>query len=282
MRTILWALMVTGLLATQAHATVVWDEGFEYTSNLTMVIPTGPWDSSCPNTNVGTSDPVTTNPHSGSRALRLTYPPPDSEGGCSKNRNHPATDVLYQRWWMYVSPGWLGIPDIGTKIIANGPTGLYPSIWWSMGTYNSATNPLVFGGFPQGIYVSPGVYTTINVTGGTIPRGVYTCMETEVRFNTPGQPNGVLRAWINNNQVINRTDINWRGPVAGQICPGCGTNSPTAQMNTMQFYRQHGNGFIDYDDYAISRDARIGCSGTGPITPGDTTPPATPNNFRVL
>ena len=263
------------LWAVPVYATIDWDDSFEYTSNLTMVVPTGPYDSSCPNTHVGVSDPVTGNPHSGLRSLHLTYPPPDSEGGCSKNRGHTATDVLYQRWWMYVSPGWLGIPDIATKIISNGPSSLYPSIWWTMTAFGSASAPLTFGGTPQGIYVSPDVYTTVNVYGGTIPRGVYTCVETEMRFNTPGIPNGVLRAWINNTQVINQTNVNWRGPVLAPVCLGCGNNSPTAQMQTMAFYRQHGNGFIDYDDYAISRDARIGCSGTP--QPPDTTPPTTPS-----
>lgn len=268
---VLWAMPV--------YAFTDWDEGFEYTSNITMQVPNGPWISQCDPTNVGTSDPVTTNPHSGSRALRLTYPPPTSKGGCKKERSFLATTILYQRWWMYVSPGWLGIPDIGTKIIAVSSTASYPSVWWSFGTYNSATNPLVFGAALQGIStVSGTVQEFLGVNGGTIPRGAYTCVETEQRYNTPGMPNGVVRAWINGSQVLSRTDIVWRGTVETPICPGCGTNSPTAQMSSMQFYRQEGNGFIDYDDYAISRNERIGC-GSSPPPPPDTTPPNAPTNL---
>lgn len=280
MRNVSFILVIVISSVSSAYAVVDFDESFEYTSNLTMVIPVGPWDSSCPPNHVGVSDPVLGNPHSGSRSLHLTYPPPDSEGGCSKNRDHTPTDVLYQRWWMYVSSGFLGYPDVGTKLIANGPSGLYPSMWWLATTYGSGSAPMIFGVATQGTYSSPGVYPSPLLNGGTIPRGVYTCVETEIRFNTPGLPNGVVRAWINGVLVISNTSFNWRGPVLAPVCPGCASNSPTAQMNTMQFYRQHGNGFIDYDDYAISRDARIGCV-VGGITPPDPVVPRAPSGFRI-
>ena len=38
-------------------------------------------------------------------------------------------------------------------------------------------------------------------------------------------------------------------------------------------------GIIYYDDYAVSRDARIGCNGSPALS--DTTPPATPSGFTA-
>jgi hypothetical protein len=55
-------------------------DGFEYANNQAMV---GPWDSSCELSpyGAGVMDVSSTQAHSGSTSLKLTFPSPDSEGG---------------------------------------------------------------------------------------------------------------------------------------------------------------------------------------------------------
>jgi hypothetical protein len=44
-----------------------------------------------------------------------------------------------------------------------------------------------------------------------IETGKWTCIEGELKVNTPGSRNGVLRGWIDGNQVFEKTDVYLRG-----------------------------------------------------------------------
>ncbi|MDE3051846.1 MAG: hypothetical protein KGJ48_18335, partial [Nitrospirota bacterium] len=96
----------------------------------------------------------------------------------------------------------------------------------------------------------------------------WACLEYRITMNMPGLANGILQTWVNGAAGMNVTNGQWRGTALN------GINGPSSNIQTTQFYVQHGWGTIYYDDYAVSRDARIGCSGSAPTA--DTTPPAPP------
>ncbi len=103
----------------------------------------------------------------------------------------------------------------------------------------------------------------------------WACLEAEVRMNTPGVSNGVVRQWVNNTLGTNSTSLFLRGATDD----GQG-NGPNSHISAISTYRQHGVGTIYYDDYAASRDARIGCgSAPLPLPPVDTQAPTAPTGL---
>jgi hypothetical protein len=80
-------------------------------------------------------------------------------------------------------------------------------------------------------------------------------------MSTPGLADGVIQQWINGVQTMDVTNQRMRGVTLTR------QNSPTAQFHFVRLYTQHGVGTIYYDDYAVSRDARIGPLESATIAP---------------
>jgi hypothetical protein len=75
------------------------------------------------------------------------------------------------------------------------------------------------------------------VSGGTIPLSEWACLEYRVSMNTPGVANGVITAWINDVEVVNRSDLLLRGASdSGNF------NTPSSNIALITTYRQHGHG----------------------------------------
>ena len=250
------------VLAMSSHASVDWDEGFEYADNAAFI---SRYDSRCTATSmVGTMEISSARVHAGAKSIRMIYPPPDSEGGCNFNRNLTApSNTIYSRFWIFLD-NFTPHP-VGTKITSQGPYGLYPSVWWNIMS-NNAWNAVV-----QGIILDNGTRDSVNIYGGTIPANTWACIETQLTMSDPGVDNGIVRAWLNGaaTPMMNKTNQRMRAATLNQ------SNSPSAQFVVTSFYRQHGVGTIYYDDYAVSRDARIGCGSTPP-PPTDTQAPTVP------
>ncbi len=225
-------------------------DGFEYANNQAMV---GPWDSSCELSpyGAGVMDVSSTQAHSGSTSLKLTFPSPDSEGGCFMNRYLSApTDHFYMRVWVFLD-NFANKTGVPTKMWQAGKQGSYPNFWGAIPS----------GGTQWGVAVTNSFGFVGMVSGGTIPLSEWACLEYRVSMNTPGVANGVITAWINDVEVVNRSDLLLRGASdSGNF------NTPSSNIALITTYRQHGHGigegttgYIYYDDYAASRAARIGC-----------------------
>ena len=261
------SLVVTAalsLLPISAHATVDWTEGFEYADDTAFGKV---WAYSC----LGNPGISTSRPHSGSKSAKLVYKGvagvDPGAGGCFMDRYLPAkSDTLYTRFYMYMEN--FTVNSTGTKVEFSGQEGAYPSFWWSF--LNGNTN-LAVG--VQGIILDNGTQSTVNVSGGIVPQNQWVCVELRITMSSPGVDNGILQQWINGTQTLNKTNQRMRAATLNQL------NSPTAQFQLVRIYTQHGWGTIYYDDYAVSRDARIGCSGSVPA--GDTTPPAPPTGMVI-
>ena len=171
------------------------------------------------------------------------------------------SDTIYMRIYTYMENF---TPDsTGTKMVQAGQSGSYPNFWWEMH----------FGVPNFDMSVTSTVPTSFNIGGGPIPQNQWVCLEGRITMNTPGVANGIIQSWVNGTQQINRTNLLLRNAVLNQ------KNGPNSRLQFVQLYTQHGRGIIYYDNFAVSRDARIGCSGSAPAS--DATPPAIPSGILV-
>src|SRR5262245_22998568 len=92
--------------------------------------------------------------------------------------------------------------------------------WSARGSFNVAPapgNPLA-GRIPIGSYVyhadMPGDYGDIWIWvdgyGGELAKDRWYCLEQYVKLNTPGQKDGVLRAWVDGRLAFEKTDVRYR------------------------------------------------------------------------
>lgn len=245
------------------HATVDWQDGFEYANDAALGTV---WTYSC----LGNPGVSSLRPFSGSKSLRLVYTghvgPDPGAGGCFIDRNlNGPSETLYTRIMVYAE-NFTYDQSVGTKLQHSGEHCCYPSFWWNM-PFGSGNLGLSI----QGIILDNGAIDTVQVNGGgNIPQNQWVCMETRITMSTPGVDNGIVQSWINGVQGINITNQRLRAAMLNQ------KNNPTAAFRLVRLYTQHGRGVIYYDDFAVSRDARIGCTG---FPPGDIQAPRAPSNF---
>jgi hypothetical protein len=255
-------LCVGWTMPTPAHATIDWEETFEYADPATMWAI---WDESCQH-NPALS---TLRPYRGLKSIRLVFTGKvavdPGAGGCFMHRYLSApSDTLYARWYMYMDNFTV---DAGhTKMTLHGQAAKQPSVWWAMYWGGSVMSATV-----QGIIRDDGVGDSVQVyANAPIPHDQWVCMETRLTMSTPGVDNGIVQAWINGTSVINKT--NQRMRAATHIA----NNYPDTQFKLISLYVQNGRGVIYYDDYAVSRDARIGCTAS---PSGDRQAPRAPSDF---
>lgn len=235
----MFSLVVTAifsLVPISSHATVDWNDGFEYANDASLATV---WDASC----LGNPGVSTDRAFSGSKSLRLSYRGQvgvdPGAGGCYMNRYLPAlTDTLYIRIYTYLAN--FTVSASGTKMVQIGQSCCYPNFWWEM----------LFGASNFSMAVTSVVPTSFNLYGGAIPQNQWVCLEGRITMNTPGVANGIIQSWVNGVQQINRADLLLRNAVLTQ------SNGPNSKLHSLQLYTQHGLGTIYYDDFAVSRDAR--------------------------
>ena len=244
-----------------AHATIDWEDSFEYANSQALY---SAWSASCPYTSANPAI-STDRAFSGSKSVKLTYNGTvgvdPGAGGCFIDRYLNAlSDTLYMRVYMWIDPAFQ-VNYVGTKMINIAHDGHRPNFWWEM----------LFSQTTLSVVVSSLTPPAFNVYGNAIPRGQWACLEGQFTMNTPGVPNGIIRTWVNGAAQINRTDLLLRNATT------IDDSGPTSQIHFVRIYTQHGVGLLYYDDFAVSRNARIGCTGS---PAGDIQAPRAPSNLR--
>ena len=267
------ATAVSSLLPISSYATVDWTEGFEYTSKSAQEAV---WPSSCPNS-LTLLYSSTERPRTGSRSLKMEYtghqasrgqPATSGYQSCYMTRNFNApSETVFTRWYMYMEN--FTLDNTSTKVTRVEMEGVQPGIWWVFMFGNPRLTAAV-----EGIVNNAGQIATETVYGGTIPQNQWVCVETQLTMSTPGVDDGILRQWINGAETLNKTNQRMRSAV--QV----GNNGPDGKFQRIKIYIQDGMGTIYLDDYAVSRDARIGCSNSG-STASDTTRPSPPQRLVI-
>ncbi|MBX9659751.1 MAG: hypothetical protein K2X00_14375 [Nitrospiraceae bacterium] len=239
---------VLSLLPVSSHAAVFWDDEMEpgNTGYGTVMPTTGGFDN--------------TVKFSGAASLREDFNG-TTQGGF-EDRTLPATDDLWSRFYIRLSPGFVVANQ--TKIMRNDTnTGLMH--WWGM----------LFGG--RSVTVQLQNYPTNgdtvnfypNVGDGILTDNQWICIETRIKNNTVGQADGIVEAYKNGALFMYHAGLEIRKASQG---------TQNAQFVSNRMYRQAGTGSIWYDRVALG-NTRIGCLGSAPTN--DTIPPASPNGLIV-
>jgi hypothetical protein len=201
---------------------------------------------------------------SGNKALKITFNVDEDYGGAEIDLIE--ADHIYTRYYDYYNTDF-DFP-YGMKIHRIRSFNEILQI-------NNFDSTLLIAGRPsQGEFNYSGINDTAELTYGsnggqvdwgsavvplTLTRNRWYCMEAEMKLNTPGQANGVTRAWIDGNLVIERTNLNIRGTNTGKINAilfGGWYSNQAAGNNP---YRNPDVSSVRYiDDIAVST-TRIGC-----------------------
>jgi len=217
-----------------SNATVFWEDGFE-PGNTGYAI-------------VGGMSYSTSPVYSGTYSLKEHFLGGSVQSGGYSDRYFPyATEDLWSRFYLYLNN--FTVNETQTKLMLQGSECCYPSFWWGM----------IFGQAVLSVQVQgiKGGSETMNLSGPSIPQNRWACVETHIKMNSPGVPNGVVEAWIDGGQGLARYDLLMRDASAS------GKNSPTANFTFNRLYVQHGTGDLYLDNLAFG-DQRIGCSGLPP------------------
>lgn len=275
MRNVLFAgiaVLLMGLVsASHAQAAIFYDDDFESTL-ASKGWDTGSCNPSDPNPAVNFPDgcnPKRTNtsPHTGSFSLQGTYTGLDS-GAWIDHTFQPVTEVYHRFYYQtrnfaYNSPG--------TKNFATSDGMHYPNFW--INHYEASRQFSVYmqlGFDNQAPCTGPNqdcIYTTnMNASSASIPDNQWFCVEDHVKFNTPGQANGVIEMWINGIQTMG-----YYNRVLVSTTPDCNScASSNSGFNFNRIFVQHGVGTMFYDNFAVGT-TRIGCSGSQQAAPAAPT-----------
>jgi hypothetical protein len=146
-------------------------------------------------------------------------------------------EEVYMRYYLRVSPEWLISPDSG-KLPGFG--GTYGRAAWGGRAWDGRQGWSARGAFmlppgpehpayrhlPLASYVyhseSAASYGDMMVWGGSrgaafIEADRWYCVEQYIKLNTPGKPDGVLRAWVDGKPVFERRDLRLRDTPALRV-----------------------------------------------------------------
>lgn len=272
MRNWLFALVLIFALPTLTEAATFWEETFENNLLPNWILSDGCTQQGGCNASIQTDQAF-----SGTRSLRSTYDYSTCgnyllHNGCGNyyDRAHTSTDEVYTRVWMrfqnettWAMKHWYHMQDPRQ----------YPEVYFvnrpgdnrmiaEANVVNEICSETGFGPYDSCQY-------TQNITSVGFQMNQWYCVETHVKMNTPGQPNGILEMWINGTQTMGYYTRNWRGPNA--VNGPNSNNFANTQFSFARQYTQHGSGTRWMDSFAVG-NTRIGCTGGG--SGGDTIPPS--------
>ncbi|WP_152418919.1 polysaccharide lyase [Natronorubrum sulfidifaciens] len=162
-----------------------------------------------------------TSPDSSGTALRTTIHGGDHVGGHGYIEMDRVIgyrpDELHQRYWVYFgenaypsddckAPGFSGDPNrnLSGTTEPNGYNG-----WSARGSYHATS-----GGVEPGYYVyhadQSSWWGTYDRWGVTLQRGRWYQIDQYIDLNTPGRNDGVLKGWVDGEEVYSRSNWRWR------------------------------------------------------------------------
>lgn len=244
-------LLITSL---PAHASTFFNESFEFADNAAWLAPGTGWvSSSCTVAeHAGIMEISSARSFRGTKSLKFTYIGLNPIKTCFLDRFYTRVSEIYTRRYIFLDNFHGTTPPTKQHFIGSST---YVNFWPTLeGTNNVHRLNMQGSALP---------YSEQNPIFGSIPSGRWVCSEFRIKMNTPGVPNGVIEEWMDGVLRFSRSDML------------INSATHTSSFNMTRLYRQHGNGVIYVDEYAIGT-TRIGCLGA-PVS--DTTPPVAPSNF---
>jgi len=198
--------------------------------------------------------------HSGGRSLELEYLP-DSARASYMYRPFPAQDRVYVRWYQRWSAGFLWGPSSSALVALRPYSGypqFYPFIVSSDGQMAVQAQVLA-----DRNWNSENFFQNVGPPVAFQPDRWY-CIEVSVTLNTPGLPDGVLAAWIDDEPKLLYAGRQFRGLDSSDPAPS------TARIQALMIAGQYGQSALPHpqsswqDDHAASTE-RIGCQSSPAI-----------------
>jgi hypothetical protein len=208
---------------------------------------------------------------SGTKSVKATFV--NALGGIdnpSIYRYFPLSDHIFARFVTIQSPAFqICAVNSSTKMVrlTASAGGFYPVV--SIGMVSNRYAVGVEGSWSLGSFL---------IQGGPVPSSTsWDQVELEIKLNTPGVADGLIRAWVNGVLWAERLNLQLRGPTPTSINSQGILNSSNFKYDTFQWFVQCGLGTKHMDRMAVG-NTRIGLA-TGQ-TSSDTTPPAIPSGIR--
>ena len=280
-------LMFTFTIPSPSHAAIFFDSDFETcTASTGNDFPCEGWDDSG-NERIGIPPNIQSGlaviqssvaAFTGTKGVRGIHDNKGTPGVNGGNTHRPSIVKALPGGLKHIFARWVFREAAGFEFCAiNGSTKLvrilgngHPKIW--LINYNG-----FYGVVAEGPYDSLGG-TDLFHTGVRVSTSVWQQIEFELKLNTPGQANGLIRLWIDGRLVLERLNRQWVGPLptsTGLHHPGLTPSNLT--ITTAQVYMQCGLGTMYYDRIAVG-NTRIGLVTGHPSS--DTTPPAIPSGVQ--
>ena len=272
---LLW-LLCTLTIPDPLQAAIFFDSDFE-TCNVGTGndFPCEGWDDvglewfTAPTDN--TLEITNTDRFTGSKSVKASFNAPMGDGTVKPSLYHnvPLTNHMFMRAALHRNAAFQTCAfNNSTKMIRfrgnnQGPGGGYPVVMIIQQSLGYRIS--VEGGYGMGSVVYP---------GGPTVGAAWEQVEMEVKFNTPGVADGIIRFWVNGTLYIERLNLQLRGPTPTSVNGQGIVNPSTYRFDTAQIYIQCGSGNIWYDRIAVG-DTRIGPVQSTSAS-ADSTPPARP------
>lgn len=210
--------------ASGAHAGEIFSNDLESESLTEVFVDVNSYDDVV----VGLSSDIA---YSGTKSIKITYPH-DEAGVELKPESFPATKTLYTRKYEYYAMGWEGNWPVGLKTSryftrsdfgtgTDGDAYAYMSEKLIWQTYSGLADDLYARGLCMAIYNQDieATYSASTLFGNDLPylrTGHWYKMETwMVMSSALNAADGVLRVWIDDQLVLDRTDIVWTSTSRG-------------------------------------------------------------------
>ena len=289
MMSLLWILS-TLIIPSSSHAAIFFDTSFETcTTETGNDFPCEGWVDGGfetvgipPNIHVGLA--VVMSPaaaFSGSKGVRGIHDmKTGTVAGNGGNTQKPSiyksipagTKHTFARWAFREASGFEFCAINGsTKLVRFNGNG-YPKIWLLNygGSYVIAA---------EGPYDSAGA-SDLFYSGVQVSTSAWQQIEFEWKLNTPGQPDGLMRLWVDGVLRIERLNRQWVGPTPTSTGLHHNNVTPsTLTTDSIQLYMQCGLGTMYYDRIAVG-NTRIGPTNSK-ATSVDSTAPASPQELQV-
>lgn len=219
---------------------------------------------------------------SGNMSLKSTYHPTCTtcQQGTFYDRTFPSSAEVWTRTYIYTT-NFTYDAGAGSKYVyLHNLTMSYPNFFlinWFGSRQMGASSQIEAGMCPNG---TSGPYDSCayhpNMASVNLNDNQWYCLESHIKMNTPGQPDGLIEMFVDGVQTLGYYNRTFRGPNT--------TNGPQNNnygafaFNAIRHYTQHGAGNRYTDDLAVG-NTRIGCSGSGGSV--DTTAPRPPIGLAV-
>jgi len=277
-----WLLFCEG----QAQAAVFFDDSFEgATPEASGWIYAQGWcyynaprSNPCPEIDLSTDIA-----YAGSKSIKATYkaewsdPNPQTHDQAI-SRKIPSTKDIYVRYY-YRTKDFTYTAASSTKQLYYKNNGGYSPTFVSnffWGSRELGMGVQIMAGICPTSAKGPNdncVYTA-NRTSVPLQDNRWYCIEEHINLGSPGKSDGTVELWVDGIQTIGFYNQGFLGTGTGSTYVA----SALSSFETIQIYKQNGDGIKYFDQFAVG-NTRIGC--TAGSSPQDSTPPASPTGLTL-